>query len=88
MKCESSNKPVRNCSSKITSNQAITEIPVQHKLVNHFSNDSSSSKGKSANKSSKSKKCRFKSVNDSPQPSTSHIYVDDSQSSGEAEIEV
>ena len=102
MKCESSNKPVRNCSSKITSDQAITESLVQQKLVSHFSKGSSSSKGKSAkksvkrvnkktkNKSSKSKKIqtqKCKNVNDSPQPSTSHIYVDDSQSSSESEIE-
>ena len=51
VKCESSNKPVRNCSSKITSDQAITESLVQQKLVNHFSKGSSSSKGKSAKKS-------------------------------------
>jgi hypothetical protein len=104
VKCESSHKPVGNCSSKITSGQAITESPVQQKLVNHFSKGSSSSKGKSAkksvkrvnkktqNKSSKSKKVqtqKCKNVNDSQQPSTSHIYVDDSQSesSGESEIE-
>ena len=29
VKCESSHKPVRNCSSKITSGHAITESPVQ-----------------------------------------------------------
>jgi hypothetical protein len=29
----------------------------------------------------------YKNVNDSPQSSKSHIYVDDSQSSGESEIE-
>jgi hypothetical protein len=102
VKCESSHKHVRNCSSKITSGHAITESPVQQKLVNHFSKGSSSSKGKSAkksvkrvnkktqNKSSKSKKVqtqKCKNVNDSPQSSTSHTYVDDSQSSGESEIE-
>jgi hypothetical protein len=102
VKCESSHKHVRNCSSKITSGHAITESPVQKKLVNHFSKGSSSSKGKSAkksvkrvnkktqNKSSKSKKVqtqKCKNVNDSPQSSTSHTYVDDSQSSGESEIE-
>ena len=45
VKCESSHKPFGNCSSKITSGQAITESPVQQKLVNHFSKGSSSSKG-------------------------------------------
>jgi hypothetical protein len=53
VKCESSHKPVRNCSSKITSGHAITESLVQQKLVNHFSNGSSSSKGKSTKKSVK-----------------------------------
>jgi hypothetical protein len=45
---------------------------------------------KTQNKSSKSKKVqtqKCKNVNDSQQPSTSHTYVDDSQSSGESEIE-
>ena len=50
VKCESSHKPVRNCSSKITSGQAITESPVQQKLVIHFSKCSSSSKSKGAKK--------------------------------------
>ena len=36
VKCGSSNKLVRNCSSKITSGQAITGSPVQQKLVNHL----------------------------------------------------
>ena len=53
VKCESSHKPVRNCSSKITSCQAITESPVQQQLVIHFSKCSSSSKSKSAKKSVK-----------------------------------
>jgi hypothetical protein len=53
-----------NCSSKIISGQAITESPVQQKLVNHFSKGSSSSKGKSAKKSVKrvNKKTQNKSA--------------------------